>query len=192
MRGKMKTEIEELYCYTVSDLERRIKASDPFEVLGASAVLRKLFLDEITLVDQVNKTYRIKLQFDIGVPRPDPEWFPKPVWRSLQDGLDASSGAPGTIRQSVNRHQFFKTPVIYSGNIVYTIKDVILFEAHVMGGVHAGSAATEAEKALKELNDFFLVGGYRHSLRQLKAIGRVAVKALQPLSARMGCGRVTS
>jgi len=62
----------------------------------------------------------------------------------------------------------------------YSIKDIILYEANVMGGVHAGSPESEKDEILKKLEGLF-VGGYRPSLRQLKAIARVVLKALKPL-----------
>jgi len=67
-----------------------------------------------------------------------------------------------------------------------TVKDVILFEAHVMGGVHAGEARTDLERATKEISDNLTLFGYRASLRQLKAIARVVVKGVEQLLQSVG------
>jgi hypothetical protein len=63
----------------------------------------------------------------------------------------------------------------------HTLREIILFEANVMGGVHAGSPQSEKERALASIESIFVIGGYRPSLRRLKAIGRVILKALRPL-----------
>jgi hypothetical protein len=38
-------EIERFFVRTLEDLENRINSEDPYEVLGASALIPKLFLD---------------------------------------------------------------------------------------------------------------------------------------------------
>ncbi|WKZ37708.1 MAG: hypothetical protein QY332_07155 [Anaerolineales bacterium] len=76
---------------------------------------------------------------------------------------------------------FFQTIVTVVNNHKYTVRDVIQFEANVMGGVHAGSPKTEKERVLKEIDSTFSVGGYASSVRQLMAIARVILKALDPL-----------
>ncbi len=63
----------------------------------------------------------------------------------------------------------------------YTLREIVLFEANVMGGVHAGSPKNEKEQALRQINDVISVGGYSSSLRQLKAVGRVILKGLSSL-----------
>ena len=63
----------------------------------------------------------------------------------------------------------------------YSLRDIVLFEANVMGGVHAGSPKEEKEKVLQALDDTLAIGGYRTSLRQLQAISRVVLKGLDPL-----------
>ena len=63
----------------------------------------------------------------------------------------------------------------------YSVREVILFEANVSGAVHAGSAKTDKELALKQVGDSLGIGGYPLALRQLLAIARVILAALRPL-----------
>jgi hypothetical protein len=39
----------ELFLHTLKDLERRIESEDPYEILGISALMRKLFLEKHSL-----------------------------------------------------------------------------------------------------------------------------------------------
>lgn len=40
-----------LFLKTLEDLEKRVNQQDPYQILGASALIRKLFLDDHPLVD---------------------------------------------------------------------------------------------------------------------------------------------
>lgn len=178
----MQSQLKQLFSRTISDLENKISAKDPHEILGASALIRKLFLDDYPLVDQVNREYKLKILFHVCLPTPDPPGLPKPVVFSIQDGLDPDTSPPGIIVSQLTRDQLFKVVVLIINGKEYIIKDVILFEANIMGGVHAGTPKSEKEKILKTLNDKLSIGGYATSLRQLQAIGRVILKALAPLT----------
>jgi hypothetical protein len=175
------TERDRLFLQTLDDLSRRVDAQDPYEILGASALIRKLLLDSEPLIDQVNRQHRLKLRFRVGLPRGLPPGLPEPVVWTKQDGLDPEAGVPGTTVQEMTRDQFLATPVLKVRGRQYTVREVILFEANIMGGVHAGSAKEEQEQVLQQLNEMFTLGGYRASLRQLKAIGKVILYGLQPL-----------
>lgn len=50
-----------------------------------------------------------------------------------------------------------------------------------MGGVHAGAPKTDKEKALAEINNLYVGGNTRAATRQLQAISRIIIKALQSL-----------
>lgn len=176
---------EELFLKTLKDLERKVESHDPYEILGASALIRKLLLDSAPLVDQVNQKYRMKICFELGSGLRWPKSVPEPSFLSVQDGIDPDTGRPGTPRRLVVRDEFLKTPVLLSEGCRYSIRDIVLFEANVMGGVHAGTPKNEKEEAIEKVNQLFSIGGYKTSLRQLCAIGRVVLKALAPLRDRI-------
>jgi hypothetical protein len=180
------TEIETLFLRTLDDIEGRIKSPDPYEVLGMSALIRKLFLDDNPLVDQVNRTHRQKIRFTICDPNSAYTQMvlsDKPAFYSVQDGLDPNTARPGKAIVEVGRDQFFGTMVLMINAKPYSVREIILFEANVMGGVHAGSPRTDKDKALSEMDRLFRVGGSRAGLRQLQSISRVILRALQPLVA---------
>lgn len=174
---------EMLFARTCSDLENRIASTDDYEILLIAGLLRKLFLDDHPLVDQANKDYRVKLRFTTSIPLNQPEPGDVTCLWSVQDGLDPETARPGKSTQQLTRDQFFQQTVAIVFGRVFSIKDVVLFEANVAGAVHAGAPRTEKEKALQEVGVALGIGGYPMALRQLLAIARVSLKALAPLRA---------
>jgi hypothetical protein len=175
---------EELFLRTLDDLETRAAATDPYEVLGLSALVRKLFLDDHPLWDQVNRSHRHKLILRIS--DPDSPYTRmvlsmRPSFYSVQDGLDPDSSRPGKVTIEVNRDKFFSTVVMVIQGASYSVKDVVLFAAHVMGGVHVGAPKSERERVLQEVNNSLGIGGMAASLRQLRSIAMVLLKGMAPV-----------
>jgi hypothetical protein len=81
----------------------------------------------------------------------------------------------------LSRDQFFQKLVTIVGEHALTVREIVLFEANVVGAVHAGAPRSEKEKALHDLERSISIGGYAASLRQLLAIARVCLKAMEPL-----------
>lgn len=167
---------------TLDDLANRVVSHDPYEVLGIALLIRKLLLDASPLVDQVNAAYRLKVTFAIADEGPLPAFLPQPDFWSLTDGLDPEIYPPGAPIAVINvyRDALFARVVNQLNGTNYTVKDVIDLEAHVMGGVHAGSAAGK-QIALETLNNSVELGGMNPTLRQLCSIGRIVLRGLQPL-----------
>jgi hypothetical protein len=172
---------EILFLSTYQDIENRLNAKEPYEILYISALIRELFLDDFPLVDQVNKNYKLKILFKITETQAKIPGLPMPIFYSVHDGFDPDTAIrPGFRIIEVNRNKFFKACVLAIRGKEYSVREIILFEANIMGGVHASTAKTDKEKALKQIDSLF-IGGYRSSLGLLKAIARVILKALEPL-----------
>ena len=168
---------------TLADIENRLTSNDPYEILIISDLLRKLLLDDFPLLDQVNRHYHIKTFFNII--SPNDVLVEKAEYYLLADGLDPDTAFRPGRKQSITRDQFLKITVLAIRGKRYTIRDLILFEANIMGGVHAGTSKTLKAEALQEINSIYEIGGLRGSLLQLKAIARVVLKALEPLRDRI-------
>ena len=76
----MRTDVEQLFLDTLRDLEQRVSAQDAYQILGISALIRKLLLDGYPLIDQVNRERRLKIWFEIGLPQKSPPGFPQPLF----------------------------------------------------------------------------------------------------------------
>jgi hypothetical protein len=177
-------EVARLFLRTLEDIENRLQSNDWYEILGISSLIRKLFLDDHPLVEQVNRTYRQKLRFTITDPHSphiQTALSMKPDYFILSDGLDPVTSIPSSKKAEVNRDQFFGTAVCVINGNMYSVREIVLFEANIMGAIHSGAAKTDKEKALAELNSFFVGSDVRVATYQLKSIARVVIRALQPL-----------
>ena len=143
--------------------------------------MRQLLLDANPLVDQVNKKYQLKIVFHAGLPSPDLQKGPNGSIWALLDGFDPETGRPGRPTAVMTRSQFLGAKVLSNGKRIFTVHDLISFEANIKGGVHAGTPKEEKEKALEQFAEFLRYKDLRITAGQLKAIGRVVVKALYPL-----------
>lgn len=170
--------IENLFVNTLKDLEVKIGSNDPYEILMATALLRKLLIDENPLVDQVNKSPRLRIGFDVNdrlVPTNVSMWF-------IQDGFDPETSVPHLSKPiNMNKDNMLKRPVMLINGVVITVLDLIKFQSHVQGAVHSGDPRSDKEKVLKNAEETFTVGGMPGGLRSIKAIGRVVLKGLEPL-----------
>jgi len=173
--------IELLFIRTVDELSQRINSNDAYEILQASGLIRKLFLDENPIVEVVNRKYKEKLEFIIcdfgtfeipGVPKPD-------MWNEI-DSLNPDTGL-GLPVISVSRDKFFKKQIGYYEGKFYTVKDVVKYVSNIMGGVHFDTPSNEVEIALEKIKNFILFGDLNTPLRSLRAIGRIVLKSLNPL-----------
>ena len=62
-----------------------------------------------------------------------------------------------------------------------TVREIILHEANVHGGVHAGESKTAFDRAADKLNQMLRFSGFRLTLQHLVSISKCALHALQPL-----------
>ena len=125
--------VEVLFMETLKELEARVSAQDPYMILGASALIRKLLLDDFPLVDQVNRQYRLKLTFEVTEPPNFPPGLPEPMFYSVQDAIDPETVRPGKAKKTVNRDQLLSYVLAKVDGRPYTLREIVLFEANVMG-----------------------------------------------------------
>jgi hypothetical protein len=151
--------------------------------------LRQLLLDSHPLLDQVNKKYRLKIEFHVGLPSPGLLKGPDGSIWALLGGFDPETGRPGRPTAVMTRSQFLHAKVFSDGSRVYSVRDLIVFEAHIKGGVNARIAEDDKERELNRFSEFLRYKDLRVSLGQLKAIGRVVLKALAPLRQAVEAGQ---
>ena len=177
----MSTQQEHLYLKTLDDLKARINSHDPFNILSASAIIKGLFFDDQPVAGPASEPLS-HFTFEVCLPTSAPSALPESAAFSIQEGLDPDTSEPGQSTSRLTRDQFLEIVLMCVKGRIYTIKDVILSSVTLMGGVHSGSEQWEKEKVLRAVNDQMPIGGYASSLRQIQAIGRVVLKALNPLT----------
>jgi hypothetical protein len=183
-------EADALFTATLDDLEQRVIPGRPeYDVLMAAALIRKLLLDEHPLAHVVNRPpeRRLKLRFRTNVAPavwevlPD---TPKPVFWSIQDGLDPETAVMRRHAPSdLSLDDFLRVRVMLIEGHEINVHELVDHAAHVSGAVHAGPPGSEKERALQDVTRQIQVGGYDPAVRSLLAIGRITLRALAPLRA---------
>jgi hypothetical protein len=175
---------DRLFLATINDLESRVEpAPDEYIVLGIAALVRKLLLDDLPLVDEVNASRRLPITFRISDAAPIWERAGSlaPVFWSLQDGLDPETSLTRAAVKDVKRDEFLRSRVMFVRGQTITVKDIVLHVANVAGAVHRGTPRDAQQETLRRLEREISVGGYPADVRSLQAIGRIALRALEPL-----------
>lgn len=174
--------IKSLFINTVKDLKNKSDSNDPYEILMGVALLRKLLIDEDPLINQVNKNPKLKIKFTIN-DKSLPINTNGLTTYAIQDGFDPETSAPHLSKPIlVSKDDMLKRPVMLIDGELITVLDLIKFLSHVQGAVHSRDPREEKEKILKNAEETLTIGGMQSGLRSIKAIGRVVIKGLDPLT----------
>jgi hypothetical protein len=166
----------ELFLDLCRDLQTKCDATDRFEAIRASLNIRALFLDgSKSVVDQVNREHRVRFLFDVVRYSEPPV---KPIaWFTLSPGFDSPASMS---RLRLQRDAFFGMQTGMVESTTFTVREVVLYVAHVMGGVHAGAATTDVDRSLQEL-DHIHVLNLPMTVVMVQNCGRICLDALDPL-----------
>src|SRR5262245_52921768 len=165
-------------CKRVGELAQ---SPNEFEMLNLAANLRQLLVDDYPLVHQANRENRLKLVFQVGEFRNQPDQYTLIV--GLEDGLDPDTQRPGSSSREVNFDGFMNHKILFLKGKGHSVQDVIQMAANVAGGVHRTDNPSEKHKLIAAYSSSVSIGGLPGATRQLQAIARVALKGLSPLIA---------
>lgn len=176
---------DELFVERCKQVERLLASNQEIDLLDLAGVLRQLLLDGTPLAHKANKG-GLKLRFNVGTFRQEPDQ--RTTFLILEDGLDPETRPPGSPAKEVNFDGFLGHAILYIDGKAHSVADVVKFAANVAGGVHHVDNPKAAQKALSEFSTLYRIGGLPSGVRQMKAIGRVTLKGLQPLVAAVTKG----
>lgn len=176
-----------LFLETLNDLANRVQhPRTEYEALVSTALLRKLLLDSPTLVDVINRERRLKIRYLANV-RP-PAWKlvggEPPVAYAIEDGFDPETAFRAEPARLSRDQLLSQIVALYRGQEI-TVRDLLVYAAHTAGGVHFDPPRTDQERAAQALGEQMRVGGHPAGIRTLLAVGRVVVRALEPLRQRV-------
>lgn len=97
----------EIFMQTVSDLEAKLTEGSAYGLTKASGLLRHLFLDSSPLVHRVNRTCKIKLQFETIDFTSKPPIRPQIHWFTLD-----ASASPNAKKITVNLNKFLGAEIL--------------------------------------------------------------------------------
>lgn len=173
----------------MKDLDDCSSSWDQYHLLRIPGLLRLLLYD--SLVDQVNRQFRFKLRFMVG------HVFDRSRVESasidLSDVMVASVGdsfdpqilaldqTASTKPREVTRDGLLKAIVLIAEGRYITVGDLIEHLAYVHGLTHPGSPKGETDEILLTLRRLVQIGGTALGMREIRSVGRVVHRALEPL-----------
>lgn|SRR5262245_11521116 len=171
-------DIDALFLARCRQVQELSASTDEIDHLDLAAILRQLFLDDHPLTHKVNQALRLKLKFRVGQFNYEPDEHT--TFQSLEDGVDPETRLPGSPSKEVNFDGFINHKVLFIKGRGHSIRDVIKHASDVQGGVHR-SDPKEQHRLIAAYSASFAIGGLPAAIRQLSAIGRVALQGLKPL-----------
>lgn len=179
------TSKENFFLNTIDELKERLSKLTEYDILKASGLLRQLLIDGYSLVDQINKIYRVKIQYCVQ------KSFEFPELNSLPDGsepkvlygmnfilpIEGSSNI-----ELLNLSDFLKYEVLQYQSENFTVLDVIKICANKYGGIHVEDVKKSREKSLDVLHNYFSLNKSSSILHSMYNISIICVNSLQPLA----------
>lgn len=181
---------DRLFLRLVEELSRTANgdAQDDFELLQASAHLRKLLLDDDPLMHQVNRERRVKITFRaakeddyVALVLSD-----RPSFWAWMDGFSPRMALrPNASVETLKLDRLLAKRAAVIANHDVSVRDVILQIANVSGGVHFGVPRTDVQRRMAETSEFIQVGGVSSVARTLRGVADVVIDGLEPLTAKV-------
>jgi hypothetical protein len=175
-------DVHQLFLETLSELENRIgEGRTEYDFLMAAGLLRKLLTDGNPLVHQVNRSVRMKLEFDVTEEVVMPPGF-VPVYAARLEGISPHISTPSFPHKTVSLDGFLREVVVRLHGRPVTVHQVIDQVAHIEGGVHRGDPRDEHERLLRDVGSAVGFDGVPLIAHTLRGIGLVVVDALRGLA----------
>jgi len=173
--------VEQSFLRFILDLQHRTAVNNRFDLLDASAILRRLLLDARPILHIVNRSYHERLRFPIA--HRDPELLyeqagQKPSFSHV--ALSPAFADPSDIKH-MRLDEFLSAPALHGSQGSYTVRDVIKVCANLKGGIHFDDPSTSVEQALVELDKNFFPFFIDASLASLPDIAWAAINGSRPL-----------
>jgi len=162
-------------------MRQMLNSPKEIDCLDLARNLRPLLVDQHRIIDTAN-TNKVRIRFLVNKLRQDPPGLPVPTIRVIEDGIDPDTAPPIYGKPSeLTIDEFLGQTVLVINGKEHSVKDVIKFAANVAGAVHHNPRPKPEFETIKAFSELYGIGGLPVGIRQLRAITRVTLKAVQPL-----------
>lgn len=177
---------DELFIRTLADLDDRTDTKDEYEALLSAGLIRKLLLDQHSLMAQVNRERRLEIRFRINgesayerIVLQDMPWFWLLGNAIDPDKFNAPPGLQAPLDASL-KDLLSRTVMFFKGSPI-TVKDLIRQIAHIDGAVHKGRPQNPREELIDQVSRFVFINNLPAGVRQVQLIAGIVVRGLTPL-----------
>lgn len=183
---------EQRFVWDVDELIEIEKNPSEKNLVGASAILRRLFMDSSgPLIHKVTRKLDMKMSFAVAAHtnrlRKNPQSQNAPGREHLLAEYfnpDPSIGISSEV--VVNFDEFLAMPIAYFDGKYLTVKDMISYVANVGGGVHQGLPRSQGNSAkIHATANSFVINNKPYPLENIRNIISITVKALMPVYIRL-------
>jgi len=175
----------DLFLRNSAELESILRRPDQYDYLRAAAILRSLLLDDNRLIDAANRSHKVRLRYRARDVRRDPGLQIKIqdglTIFSVQDGLYPPTAHNADFVGDFTHDQFLKLLVgIVNGEDV-TVRDIILYAANKLGGVHYDERGGAKKTFLRKACNRITLGNMSIHVRQIGSIASIVLDGTRNL-----------
>lgn len=175
---------EKLFLDMYSELKERFNQADGYNILKGSGLVRQLLVDENSIIDQVNRAYRIKIlykvqrRFSILTERIQEDGT---VWKAMYGMTFLSPKDDSESYELLKKDDFFKYEVLFHYEKRFTVLDVIKICANKYGGVHYDEKLSEKEDELNSTHLGLILNDDSSVYHSMHTVMKICIDALFPL-----------
>lgn len=175
---------------TLNDLEKSTNELHEYTLIRTSGLLRKLLFDSDPLIHQINRRFKLRIEFSIhndSYLQLIKQMFKHASRGALFcqcDGLAWSPSGQGIVKKSLQ--EFLGYEFLCFENNWFTVKEVVQYFAYCEGGVHPVKLSNSREALLAQLIETARTrANLPQAVYELKGINLVVLEALAPLRRRV-------
>ncbi|HEY9169414.1 MAG TPA: hypothetical protein VIN72_08000 [Lutibacter sp.] len=181
------SEIKEDFLNILNDLRNKIDQPTNYNNKKSAGLLRQLLLDDHPLIDQVNREYKLKINFKVRkLEQAEPG-----IGKMIMEGISPMENEDESNLEIINRKEFLNKRCLILHEQIYTVYDVIMINSNVRGGIHSGKPKSEKEKLAVSTIDNGPKLGYENgeptdvTLSLVFPVTKIILKSLEELESNV-------
>jgi len=180
---------KKFFLSVLDDLRHKCGSNSNYNFIKAAGLLRQLLIDEIPLIDNINKEYREKIQFKVNRRSTQIPQFIGPNGKPLIHVMSFGFINPPENNQFVeylNKDQFLKYKVLDFHGHEITLHELLKLNANKKGGVHRDSRVSGKDSVVNMANSAFGISedipGGSYTMSEM---GKIVLNALSTLEEKV-------
>ena len=175
---------EKIFVNIMFDLNERYERRTEYDLLKASGLIRQLIVDHNSIVEQVNKNYKLKILFRVQERSKMPVERIKEdgtVWKVLYGMTFITAKENSLSIELLNKDAFFKYDLLTYHEEVFNVLDIIKICANKYGGIHYDENKNLKEQSLDTTHRGFSFNDSSSVIQSMHSIIGICLEALKPL-----------
>lgn len=175
---------EKIFVNIMFDLNERYERRTEYDLLKASGLIRQLIVDPNSIVEQINKNYKLKIIFRVQERNKIPSERTKEdgkVWKALYGITFITPKEDSLSVEFLNKDAFFKYNLLTYHEETFNVLDIIKICANKYGGIHYDEKKNLKEKSLDITHKGFFFNDSSSVIQSMYSIIGICLVTLKPL-----------